>query len=167
MNSLGTRCHHSAQFASHGAWRACRGFNLVELAVVIAIISIVVSIAVPSFTGMITRMKAQGTASDLHIALIKTRSEAIKRNANVKLAIASGGKGWSIYPSAAEGNVLESHAVNGNVSISGDSSVEYNSSGRIAGVVSFGIKAVMGSESAERCVSTSLSGMPKVKKSAC
>jgi type IV fimbrial biogenesis protein FimT len=167
MNSLSSRYHHPAHFASHGARRACRGFNLVELVVVITIISILASVAVPSFTGMITRMKAQGTASDLHMALMKTRSEAIKRNANVKFAIASGGKGWSIYPTAAEGNVLESYTVSGNVSISGAGSVEYNSSGRIAGVVSFGIKAVMGSESAERCVSTSLSGLPKVKKSAC
>ena len=167
MNSLSTRCHHTAQFASRGAWRACRGFNLIELVVTIAIISILATVAVPSFTGTITRMKAQGAASDLHMALIKTRSEAIKRNANVTLAIADGGKGWSIYPTAAEGNVLDSYTVSGNVSISGAGSVEYNSSGRIAGLVSFGIKAVMGSESAERCVSTSLSGQPKVKKSAC
>lgn len=110
-------------------------------------------------------MKAQGAASDLHMALIKTRSEAIKRNANVTLAIADGGTGWTIYPSTAEGNVLESYTVSGGVSISGDL-VEYNSSGR-ASVVSFGIKAAMGSESVERCVSTSLSGLPKVKKSAC
>lgn len=167
MNRFSSRYRHPAQFASHCAWRACRGFNLVELVVVITIISILASVAVPAFTGMITRMKAQGTASDLHMALMKTRSEAIKRNTTVKLAVASGGKGWSIYPSAAEGNVLENYTVNGNVTISGAGSVEYNSSGRIAGVVSFGIKAVMGSESAERCVSTSLSGLPKVKKSAC
>lgn len=133
----------------------------------IAIISILATVAVPSFTGTITRMKAKGTASDLYMALMKTRSEAIKRNANVTLAIANGGKGWTIYPSAAEGNVLDSHTVNGNVSISGSGSVEYNGSGRIAGTVSFGVKAVMGSESAEGCVSTSLSGLPKVKKSAC
>ena len=58
----------------------------------IAIISILASVAVPAFTGMITRMKAQGAASDLHMALMKTRSEAIKRNANVTLALAGGGK---------------------------------------------------------------------------
>ena len=165
MNSFNPRYFYPAKPVSHGAWRVCRGFNLVEIVVVIAIISILASIAVPSFTGMIARMKAQGTASDLHMALIKTRSEAIKRNANVKLAVASGGKGWTIYPSTAQGNILESYSVNGGVSISGNL-VEYNSSGR-AGVVSFGIKAVMGSETAERCVSTSLSGLPKVKKSAC
>jgi type IV fimbrial biogenesis protein FimT len=165
MSTFAPQRFYSTKFASHGAQRRSRGFNLVEIVVVIAIISILASIAVPSFTGMITRMKAQGVASDLHMALIKTRSEAIKRNANVTLAIADGGTGWTIYPSTAEGNVLESYTVSGGVSISGDL-VEYNSSGR-AGVVSFGIKAVMGSESVERCVSTSLSGLPKVKKSAC
>lgn len=167
MNRFSSRYLSPAQFVSHRAWRVCRGFNLIELVVVIAIISILATVAVPSFTGMITRMKAKGAATDLYMALMKTRSEAIKRNANVTLAIASGGKGWTIYPSAAEGNVLEDHTVNGNVSISGAGSVEYNGSGRIAGVVSFGIQAVMGSESVESCVSTSLSGLPKVKKSAC
>ena len=166
MSSFGSRYFCLTKPALHGAGRGCSGFNLIELVVVIAIISIMASIAVPSFTGMIAKMKAQSTASDLHMALMKTRSEAIKRNANVKLVIASGGKGWTIYPSAADGNVLESHAVSGNVSISGAASAEYNSSGR-AGVVSFGTKAVMGSETAERCVSTNLAGLPKVKKSAC
>lgn len=147
--------------------RKCQGFNLVEMVVVISIIALLASVAIPSFTGMITRMKAQNAASDLHVALIKTRSEALKRNANVTLAIDSGGKGWKIYPSAVPGTLLENYTANGNVTITGAGSVEYNSSGRIAGVVSFGIKAVMGSESAERCVSTSLSGLPKVKKSAC
>lgn len=144
-----------------------QGFNLVELMAVIAIIAILATVAVPSFTGMITRMKAQSVTSDLHMALIKTRSEAIKRNANVTFAVASGGKAWTIYPSAAQGTILDSYTVSGDVTISGSSSVEYNSSGRVAGVVSFGVKALMGSESAERCVSISLSGLPKVKKSAC
>lgn len=161
-----SRYFYPTQLASHSGWQGCSGFNLIEVVVVIAIISILASVAVPSFTGTITRTKAQNAASDLHMALMKTRSEAIKRNTNVKLAISSGGKGWTIYPSAAEGNVLESYVVSGNVTISGAGSVEYNSSGR-AGVVSFGTKSVMGSESAERCVSTSLSGLPKVKKSAC
>ncbi len=163
MHRLSSRYIYSTRLASQKAWRVSRGFNLVEMVVVIAIISLLASIAVPSFTGMITRMKAQGAASDLHMALMKTRSEAIKRNANVTLALASGGKGWTI---AAGGNVLESYTVSEGVSISGDDPVKYNSSGR-AGVVSFGIEAVMGSESVERCVSTSLSGLPKVKKSAC
>lgn len=160
-------CFSLINAALHGKRRGCRGFNLLELIIVIAIIAILASVALPSFTGMISRMKAQGAASDLYIALIKARSEAIKRNANVTLAIASDGKGWTIYPSAAEQTLLENHITNSDVSVNGDESVEYNSSGRITGVVSFGIKAVMGSASTERCVSTSLSGLPKVKKSAC
>ena len=163
MHVSGSRYLYSSKLASRAAWRTYRGFNLVEMVVVIAIISILASVAVPSFTGMITKMKAQSAASDLHMALMKTRSEAVKRNTNATLAIAADGSGWTI---TAGGNVLENYTVSGGVNISGDEPVVYNSSGR-AGVVSFGIKAVMGSESVERCVSTSLSGLPKVKKSAC
>ncbi len=165
MNSLGPQSFYPSRFVSHKSWKLSQGFNLIEMVVVVTIIGMLAMIAVPAYTGLITRMKAKSTATDLYMALIKTRSEAIKRNANVTLSV--GSSGWQIYPSAAEDKVLEDHTINGDVTLSGTASVEYNSSGRIAGIVSFGVKAVMGSESSERCVSTSLSGLPKVKSSAC
>jgi type IV fimbrial biogenesis protein FimT len=148
----------------------CAGFSLVELVVTIAVVGILASIAIPSFSGMIANNKARGVATDLYFDLAKARSEAVKRNRDVTMSPTDDGwkKGWNIYPTNQSDNILESHSVSGaNVSVSGPGSVKYNSSGRIGGSVSFGIEATVGSASANSCVTVSLSGLPNVKNSAC
>jgi len=146
------------------------GFTLVELVVAIAVIGILASIAIPSFSGMIANSKAKGIATDLYFDLAKARSEAVKRNMDVTMSPSDDGwkKGWNIYPTNQSDNILENHSVSGaNVSVSGPGSVKYNSSGRIGGSVSFDIEATVGSASANACVTVSLSGLPNVKNSAC
>lgn len=150
--------------------RLSAGFTLVELVVTIAVVGILAAIATPSFSAMIANSKAKGIATDLYFDLAKTRSEAVKRNMDVTLSPSDDGwkKGWTIYPSNQEDNVLEDHSISGaNVSVSGPGSVKYNSSGRIGGSVSFEIEATVGSASANACVTVSLSGLPNVKNSAC
>lgn len=86
------------------------GFTLVEAMVVIAIIAIMLTMAVPSFTTMVMNNRLSTQANSLVIAVNLARSEAIKRNANVVLCrsangtscAASGGweQGWIIYVDA-------------------------------------------------------------------
>jgi len=143
---------------------------MVELVVTIAVAGILAAIALPSFSGMIANNKARGVATDLYFDLAKARSEAVKRNTEVTLSPGDDGwkKGWKVYPSNNADNILEDHSVSGsNVSVSGPGSVNYNSSGRVGGSVSFAIEATLGAASANACVTVSLSGLPKVKNSAC
>lgn len=57
-----------------------RGFTLVELLVVIALVAIILALAAPSFTGTLARKRLEGVASELATDLQYARSEAVQRN---------------------------------------------------------------------------------------
>lgn len=145
------------------------GFTLVELVVTIAIVGILASVAIPSFSSSIASTRARSVATELYMSLVKARSEAVKRNTAVTISPAESGwnKGWKIYPTNAESKVLENHTIAAAVTITGPGSVRYNSSGRTTGEVTFNISATMGAATAERCVAISLSGLPTIKSAAC
>ena len=60
-----------------------KGFSLIEMMVVIAIMAIVASIAAPSLVSMINSTKQSTVAAQLATDLNRARSEAIKRNSRV------------------------------------------------------------------------------------
>lgn len=65
--------------------RGPRGFTLIELLVTVAVLAIVITLAVPSFQGVLTRAKLRSVANDLAAGAYLARSEAIKRNAVARL----------------------------------------------------------------------------------
>jgi type IV fimbrial biogenesis protein FimT len=159
---------------SRAARRCFAGFTLIEMLVVVAVIAILSTVAMPSFTGIIARHRAKAAASDLHITLMKTRSEALKRNVNVKISPDAAGwqKGWRILDETSTGCsagtpcVIDNFPEAKGVTITlGPTNVLYQSSGRIQGtsapsflVTSSAIATV------QRCVSASTSGRPYVKE---
>jgi type IV fimbrial biogenesis protein FimT len=74
------------------------GFTIIELLVVIAILAIMAALAGPSMTRLVGQQRLKSAATDLHLAMVKARSEAIKRNANVTVGPIGGSweNGWSI-----------------------------------------------------------------------
>lgn len=158
----------SSNVSKHSNAFKLRGFTLVELMVVIAIVGIMASVALPSFNASIAAMRAKNAASSLYDGLVRTRSEAIKRNASVVLAPAtSWANGWQVYLSSDANTVLENYTTTGTVTITGPDDVEYKATGRAAGSVQLNVEATMGSSTAYRCVSVSLSGLPTIKTNAC
>jgi type IV fimbrial biogenesis protein FimT len=68
-----------------------RGYTLVEVMVVLAIIGVLASAAAPSFSDMMLGSKVSGYASRLVASTMLARSEAIKRNAVVSMCVSANG----------------------------------------------------------------------------
>jgi len=91
------------------------GFSLVELIVSIAVLSILISVAIPSFNSSILRVRASSSADTLITSINYARSEAITRNQRIVLCASDDGlnclapQGWNdgwIVMIQADGAVL-------------------------------------------------------------
>lgn len=67
-----------------------KGITLIEALVAISIMVILMSLAVPAFTGLLERNRLRSAADQLYTDLQYARSEAIKRNAKVYFSVSSG-----------------------------------------------------------------------------
>lgn len=148
--------------------RQVAGFSLIEALVTVAILAILTSLAAPSFNDLIAGQRAGSAASDLHMALIKTRSEATKRNANVTLSPNAGDwqNGWQIVI-ASDSSVIDTHSATNGLTVGGPSSVTFQGSGRVQGTPPSFLISSTAISSIQRCVSVDLSGRAYVKKSSC
>src|SRR5688572_23647254 len=94
----------------HHAPRRSRGFTLVELLVVLSILAVLVTAAVPLTSSIGRSMKLTALSNALLSQLHLARSEAIKRNGRVAVCksgdgrscLAAGGweQGWIVYHDA-------------------------------------------------------------------
>ena len=76
-----------------------RGFTIIEVMIVLAMVGVMVAIAAPNMRDLIVRMRLKTAASDLHTDLMMARSEAIKRNAGMQIVPADAtnwAAGWSV-----------------------------------------------------------------------
>lgn len=147
-----------------------RGFTLPELLTVVAIMATLAAVAAPSFSGLIAGQRAKSAASDLFASLLRSRSEAIKRNTEVTLVPATAGSwqdGWSIPNPADTGNKLEIHGALTGATITGPANVVYLANGRLKGssAPSFSVQA--SGSSTRRCIQVDLSGRPYQTATAC
>jgi len=144
-----------------------KGFTLIELMITVMVSAILMAIATPYFRDFILGQRAKTAAYDLVSVLIYARSEAIKRNASVTVAPATGGwqNGWSVL---AGGSVLAAHESLSGLTVAGPTgSLIYNSSGRLAATSSpFSISAT-NSTATPQCVNVALSGLPTSLTGSC
>lgn len=117
--------------------RDSRGFSIIELMVVVAILAVLGALAGPSFSEMIASQRVRAGATALYESLILARSEAIKRNSSVALSATSGSfsNGWNVFLAdgttsirSQEALVRTSFTTTGNVTV-----LAFNSLGRLSG----------------------------------
>lgn len=146
------------------------GFTLIELMVVVAVLGILTTLAVPSFREFVAGQRMKTASFDLMSMLTLARSEAIKRNASVTLSgIGSG----NLVITAGGTTVQQREAFTGLTltcktagSAVACANVIYLGNGRLqAAVPSMEIGGAANNQ--ERCISLDLSGRPVSKKGAC
>ena len=145
------------------------GLTTIELLVVVAIIGILSAMAVPSFVEFIRNQRIRALATDLHVSLMRTRSEAIKRNKDVTIAPVTAGSwqsGWTVADPDNPGNI-ENHSAFAGVVVTGPATVVYQGSGRISGTTAPNFDIGATGSTVKRCVSIDLSGRPYTKSVTC
>lgn len=164
-------CHLNSLFKRriYGAFcqEQAEGFTLVELMVTVSIVAILAGLATPSFRDMIAKNRAKNIGSELFASLLRTRSEALARNANATLSPVAGdwAKGWQLPDPAQLDNILDSRGAAKGSTVSGPASVVYTGSGRLKGttVPMFVVAVPAGVSFQYQCVSIDLAGRPYTK----
>jgi type IV fimbrial biogenesis protein FimT len=151
--------------------RQQRGFNMIELMVVVGLTSIVLAIGVPSFREFMAAQRVKSTAFDIAATLLQARSEAVKRNTSVTLARTgeTWESGWSVQVG---GNTLATQERLQNVTITPVSdpdtaSIDYRGNGRIDPPQRVTLQVAGANTSAVRCITIDGSGVPNTTAASC
>jgi len=147
-----------------------RGFTMVELMVTVAVVAILSAVAMPSFTSLIASQRTKSIAADLYAALIRTRSEAIKRDTEVVLTPLVAGQwqsGWQIANPGLAGASLDVHGAVSNAIVTGPDHVTYHANGRLSGGLAASFDISSPGVDTHRCVQVDLSGRPYQKATGC
>jgi type IV fimbrial biogenesis protein FimT len=98
------RAQWSLQLAGRTFFPA-NGFTLVEMMIVLAISAIMVSMALPSFTGLIARNRLSSESSGLMADLMLARSEALRQGSLVTVCASADGQTCSNGANWASGRI--------------------------------------------------------------
>lgn len=165
--------------------RGSAGFTLLEMLMVLAILGVLAAFAFPSFGYLSANTKVKSASTEIYLAMIRARSESVKRNRTVGVIATSGNKdkwesGWSLV---ADGNndgdftdaeptdrVISTQNAMSAVSIKmAATTVVFRPNGRISGAApQFDVKPTDAKQvTVQRCVSTDVTGRPFIKTKAC
>lgn len=145
---------------------------MVELLVVVAVLGILASLAVPSFRSLIQSQQVKNASFEMFSLLSLARSEAIKRNSNVTITPsfnAASEVGFTV--TAASGEVIRTKsALKGiviTVTPSSTTQVVYQRTGRATATPTFQIDVSTTPTENVRCIEIELSGMPRTVRGVC
>lgn len=151
-----------------------RGFTLIEMMVVIAVMGILLSLGLPALSNFVRSQQIKGVSFELVGDLMLARSEAIKRSADVALTwrVQSDFRGWRVSAADPSGSgsltLLQERAMPAAVMLTGSSgtTVTFDRNGRIVSPGNIAIEDVVEAR-VKRCIVIEPSGMPRSLIGAC
>lgn len=116
---------------------AMRGFTLVELMVVVAVLAALLGVGAPSFMEWIQNTRIRSAAESLQNGLQIARAEAVRRNANVEFVLQGTKGAWTVRLQQGATFLQGSSAEGGaNVTVAstpaGATMLTYNGMGRVS-----------------------------------
>jgi type IV fimbrial biogenesis protein FimT len=151
--------------------RAARGFTVIEMMIVVALVGILAALAAPDLSRFIIEGRVRSSAMDFMADLHYARSAAIRLNTVVTVQGTSETDNWSAgwrvtceTPAAACGAPLREHGpVDGVVMNAGVASFAYAMDGRMDGLAAQTVSLSSASGGARmRCVNIDMSGRPAI-----
>ncbi|MFZ9408435.1 MAG: GspH/FimT family pseudopilin [Burkholderiaceae bacterium] len=146
------------------------GFTLTEALIVMTILTVVITLGLPTMTEFVREQRIRAVSFDLVSDLMLARSEAVKRSGVVSLnAQGQGGsQGWQVTVDEGlhQGTVVQQRTPPGNqVVLAGPSRIEFDRNGRLAagGTAQIEIRD-SARDLTRRCISIDLSGMPQTRE---
>ena len=155
--------------------RAARGFTLVELMTVLAVLGVVAASSVPGLRSFAASQKVKSLSYDMTTDLLLARSEALKRNVSVNMTAtnANWASGWTLTAGAE--TISTRNSANESLSFAASPMVPtvitFDVNGRVSapGTQLRMTVSVTGAsaDSAKRCIQLDLSGRARSLIGAC
>jgi len=147
-----------------------RGFTLIELMVVVAVLAVIVGIAAPSFQAFLEGQRVKALAYDLTTDLLLARNEALKRNVNVNVTPTDAdnwNNGWTTTATGANPTVSVRSASAHAVDIAdAPALITFDVNGRVTAPAAE-VRITIGTGASIRCVELALSGRARSSVGAC
>lgn len=157
------------------------GFSMIELLTVVGIVAILAAVGIPSMLDLVHSAQLRSSTSQLYDAIIRARSEAVKRNLEVDVqpgtkCVVPASKntedwttGWSVWTLDSKGAcdvVLQQYPATQNISILPTAGgISYLPTGRLSNssANTFTITTTQSATIPARCIVISASGQPSVR----
>ncbi len=140
-----------------------RGFTLVELLTVVSILAVLMAAVAPGLGSFVAGQRVKAASYDLTAALLMARSEALKRNGNVRIArnADTWNSGWKVVAVASDTTLNEQGALHAALDFgTPPQEIVFNAYGRVSSPLE-PVKIQLGSSASpnsKRCITLSLSG---------